>query len=370
MVVQPQSSIDPTKPLNLGLNDGTYMPQACVDALRRYTHRLSLRNYSTADNDPLRETIARIDGVKPDNIFLHNGSGPILKQVVPHIIRERIKSSPMRVFKHLTSKNGFPIITPSFTYCKVPRKATEIGLQVHFLPVGPDDDFKLDPRLIDATLRKGDGMVYIVNPNNPTGRVMITRDDLIPLLERYPESRFWIDEAYVQYVDPKTHRPVSDLVTKHPNLMVSRTFSFAYGLASARIGYLLADPSVVHTFEKQLTDYRIGGLQEELAVAALEDPDHLGFIRAECARERARLSEGMARISGVQVFPSDTNFVFARFTDGRTGVDLQKKLKAEGILIKSFEPILKMTYDSYFRITLGTSVENEHFLDRFTAALS
>ena len=370
MVVQPQSSIDPTRPLNLGLNDGTYMPQACVDALRRFTHRLSLRNYSSADNDALREAIARVDGVKPANIFLHNGSGPILKLVCPQLIRDRIKSSPSRVFKHLTSKNGFPIITPSFTYCKVPRKATEIGLKVHFLPVSPDDNFQLDMNLVDDTLKKGDGLVYIVNPNNPTGRVMISREQLIPLLERYPESRFWIDEAYVQYVDPATHRPVSDLVPRYPNLLVSRTFSFAYGLAAARIGYLLADSEFVRSLEKQLTDYRLGGLQEELAIAALEDPDHLGFLREECSRERQRLTESMARLAGVQVFPSDTNFVFARFTDQRLAEDLQKKLKAEGILIKTFEPILKIRYDAYFRFTLGTAAENEHFLDRFSAVLT
>jgi hypothetical protein len=116
--------------LNLGLNDGTYMPEACTQVLRDFAHTLGLRNYSTSDNRPLCEAIARVDGCKAENVFLHNGSGPILKQVVPSIIRSQIKSSPLRVARHLLWKTGFPTVAGSLTYGKVPVKAMELGLRV------------------------------------------------------------------------------------------------------------------------------------------------------------------------------------------------------------------------------------------------
>ena len=355
-------------PLNLGLNDGTYMPQACVDVLQRHNNRLSLRNYTTANNDPLREAIAQVDGVTAEHVFLRNGSGPILKQVIPHVIKAAIKSSPRRMARHLMSKNGFPIITPSFTYSKVPAKASALGLTVHLLPLGPETGWKFDVGLLEQRLREQDSLVYIANPNNPTGSVLVNRDQIVPLLKRFPKSIFWIDEAYVQYVD-ESHRRFSDLVAKFDNLVVGRTFSFAYGLAGVRIGYMLAPPKLVREMSAQLTDYRLGSLQEELAIAAIQDPDHLPWLREECARERGFLLDGLSQFAGVEAWDTQVNFVFARFTDGRTGAELKRRMSERSIGVKCFEPFAGMTYEPYFRITLGTREENAFFLEQMAEVL-
>lgn len=354
-------------PLNLGLNDGTYMPQACVDVMQRNCHRLALRNYTSGDNAPLRETIARVDGVHPDNIFLRNGSGPILKQVVPHIIRSTIKSSARRMARHVWNKNGCPIITPWFTYSKVPKKASEIGLTVHLMPLGPQNGFQLDISELERRLVQGGGFVYIANPNNPTGNVLVTREQIEPLLTRFPETWFWIDEAYVQYVDPAQHQPFSDLVPRYDNLIVARTFSFAYGLAGVRIGYMLGKKDLVAEMDGQLTDYRLGTLQEELAVAALTDDEHLPWLRQECARQRALIQDGLAGVSGIEVFDSEVNFLLCRFTDGRTGDWLKAALAARGVLIKTFSPLAEAHYEPYFRVTLGTEAENRFLVDQIIA---
>lgn len=356
-------------PLNLGLNDGTYAPQGAIDVLREFDSRTSLRNYSLPENDDLRKVIAEIDGVSPEQVFLHNGSGPILKLAIPHIIRSEIKSSMGRVFKHLTTKTGFPIITASFTYSKVPKKAMGLGLKVEMVPIEPETGFQLDIDRFEAALKRNDGIAYITNPNNPTGNVLITRDQLIPLLERYPRSRFWIDEAYVQYADPGEHAYIASLVSRFPNLMVSRTFSFAYGMAGVRIGYLLTQPEMVKTFWGQLTDYRIGMLQERMAIAALRDTEHLPWLRQECARERKVLREGLAEIGGIETFDSVANFVFCRFTDGRSATKLRDGLKARQILIKCLEPFGPYTYDPYFRITLGLAHENRFLLRNIAEVL-
>lgn len=355
-------------PLNLGLNDGTYMPASCVDVLQHNAHRLGLRNYTTANNDPLREVIAEIDGVTSEHVFLRNGSGPILKQVVPHIIKSSIKGSARRVLRHLANKNGFPIITPKFTYSKVPKKAAELGLTVHLVDIGPETDWKLDVAEIERRLMVQDGFVYIANPNNPTGNVLVTREQIVPLLKRFPKSWFWIDEAYVQYVDPE-HRRFSDLVAKFDNLVVGRTFSFAYGLAGVRVGYMLAPPALVREMSGQLTNYRLGTLQEELAIAALRDQDHLPWLREECARERKHLLEGLSRFDGIEAWDTEVNFVFGRFTDGRTGAELKRRMAERGIGTKCFEPFAGVTYDPYFRITLGTHEENAFFLEQMEEVL-
>lgn len=346
-------------PLNLGLNDGTYAPQKSLDVLRRFTERTDLRNYSTPDNAPLREAIAKVDQVAPENVFLHCGTGPILKLAIPYLLKRMVLTSPRRMLRHAVSRAGFPIITPRFTYSKVPRKAGEGGMHVDLLPLDPGNDFHFDVGRLERRLERGDGMVYLSSPNNPTGNLLISRDELIPLIERFPESRFWIDEAYVQYVDPREHDYVAPLVARYPNLLVSRTFSFAYGMAGVRIGYLLAKPSFVNELERQLTDYRLGTLQEQLGIAALEDADHLPWVREQTRIARDLIYAALARLPGIQAFPSQVNFILCRFTDGRRGAELKAKLAKRGVIIKVFEPILGETFDPYFRITVGVPAENE-----------
>jgi histidinol-phosphate aminotransferase len=357
-------------PLNLGLNDGTYAPQKSLDVLRRFTERTDLRNYSTPDNAPLREAIARADRVAPENVFLHCGTGPILKLAIPHLLKRMVLTSPRRMLRHAVSRAGYPIITPRFTYSKVPRKAGEGSMHVDLLPLDPGNDFRFDVGRLERRLERGDGCVYLSSPNNPTGNVLIRRDELIPLLERFPETRFWIDEAYVQYIDPSEHDYIAPLVARYPNLLVSRTFSFAYGMAGVRIGYLLAKPSFVNELERQLTDYRLGTLQEQLGVAALEDADHLPWVREQTRIARDLIYAGLARHPGIQAFPSQVNFILCRFTDGRRGAELKSKLAKRGVIIKVFEPILGETFDPYFRITVGVPAENEFLIAQLAEVLN
>ena len=356
-----ETALEVKLPLNLGLNDGTYMPERCVAVLRTHCHRAAMRNYPSAGNDQLKQAIGRWDQVGAENIFLHNGSGPILKQVIPALIKQKITSSPLRIARHLATKNGYPIITPLFTYGKVPGKAADQGLTVHVMPTGPEVGFRVTADQIERHIKKQDGIVYIVNPNNPSGNVMIDRAELEPLIERYPRSTFWVDEAYVQYCEPD-HETFSSLVPKYPNLFVSRTFSFAYGLAGAKVGYVLGEPEFLKSEDKKLTDYRIVKLNEELCVAALEDAEHLPWLRQVNAEQRAILTEGLGR-HGIEVFPSVTNFVLCRFTDKRTGAELKARLAERKIAIKVMSPFGGTKFDSYFRVTLGLAHENQHFLD-------
>ena len=139
----------------------------------------------------------------------------------------------------MVSKNGFPIVTGRLTYFKVPLKASKAGLTVKLLPLGKETNWKLRPEDVADALKETPGLAYICNPNNPTGQLMLTRDEIESLVKRFPDSIFWVDEAYVQYISKEEHQPLSDLVPKYNNLFVSRTFSFAYGLAGVRMGYLL-----------------------------------------------------------------------------------------------------------------------------------
>ncbi len=243
-------------------------------------------------------------------------------------------------------------------------------MHVELLPLAASDDFVLDIASLEARLEAGDGLVYLVNPNNPTGNLLIHRPDLVRLLKNFPQSRFWIDEAYVQYIDPVEHQYLSDLVPRHKNLLVGRSFSFAYGLAGVRIGYLLAQPEFIRELEEKITNYRLGGLQEAIAIAALNDPNHLPSLRADTEKARNQLTRGLTSFGAIQVFRSQANFLLCRFTDGRRGSDLARRLRHKKISIKIFEPALGETYDPYFRITTGLPHENAYLLQHMSEILA
>ena len=174
---------------------------------------------------------------------------------------------------------------------------------------------------------------------------MLTREEIIILLDKYPESVFWVDEAYVQYIPQDEHEPLplNNLVPKYDNLYVSRTFSFAYGLAGVRIGYLLGPKSSIQAFEGAVTNYRLGTLQEQLAIAALTDENHIDELLELTAKDREQIGAVLEEF-GVEVVPSKTHFILGRFTDNRTGEWLASELKKVGIRIKHFVDVQDEKY--------------------------
>ncbi len=358
------------QPIDMALNHGTYCSERCMEVLRRYDSNQSLRIYPPADNGDLRRALAKDAGVQSDNVLVANGSGPLLKTCIPYLIETKIKDSPTRILRYLLKRVAYPIITTRLTYSKVPAAGVRQGLRCILLPLGPKNDFKLDIGLLEAQLLQQAGVVYLANPNNPTGNVLITRTQLERLLRRFPESIFFIDEAYWHYVPEQPEIQVSDLVLRYPNLVILRSFSFAYGLASIRVGHAIADAKWIEQFETKLTPHRVGALAAELVIASLEDREHLDFVRRENAKERARLMTSLGRHKAVTAFASDANFILCQTKKPWTGPKIHDALLARGVKIKSFEPFGDERYDEYFRVTVGIPEENTYFMSQFDAIMN
>jgi histidinol-phosphate aminotransferase len=347
---------------DMTLNHGTICSERCVEVLRRHDSNTALRAYPRANNDDLRAAIAAFDGVAPENVLVANGSGPLLKACIPFLIEKKIKASPARMLRYLLRRRAYPIMTPRFTYSKVPSSALRLGLRCEILPLGPDDGFALDLDDLAARLSRGDGLVYLANPNNPTGNLLATRAQLEPLLRRFPRSIFFVDEAYTHYLFDDA-ASVVDRAPHHENLVVTRSLSFAFGLASARVGYAVANRDLIATLDAKLTPYRVGRLSEELAIAALSDREHLARVRREVRHERDALVAAMRGLDAVEPFPSSTNYVLCRARAPLTGRQVHDGLLARGVKVKIFEPLGEERFEAYFRVTVGLPHENEQYLE-------
>ncbi|MGH7738731.1 MAG: histidinol-phosphate transaminase [bacterium] len=194
-------------------------------------------------------------------------------------------------------------------------------------------------------------LVYICNPNNPTG-TSISLLAVEAFLKICPPTVLVVlDEAYYEYVDEKTYFESTRLLEKYSNLVILRTFSKIYGLAGLRVGYGMADPAMVAALERIRQPFNVNRLALAAAQAALQDQAHVEKVRQLNREMREKIKTGLKRL-GVVSLPSQTNFIYFQMADAAL---VYEKLLRAGVIVRPIGP-------EALRVTTGTEVESEKFL--------
>lgn len=216
-----------------------------------------------------------------------------------------------------------------------------------------DDTFQIDRQAVAAALQPNTKLVFVCSPNNPTGNLLRTEDIL--WLCREAPGLVVVDEAYIEFAHSAS---LTTRVADLQNLVVLRTLSKAWGLASIRLGYAVAHPTVVSFLLKVKPPYNVNGLTSVAAVQALQNADAMERMVLQAQRERERLRWALASSSLVDVvLPSDANFLAVCFREAET---VRQALLRSGIIVRdrSKEPKLA----GCLRITIGTPEENDALL--------
>ena len=198
-------------------------------------------------------------------------------------------------------------------------------------------------------------VVFVANPNNPTG-TLATRDEVTSFLAAVPEHVLLVmDEAYIEFLnDPVDLLPLIRAGT-HPHILLMRTFSKIFGLAGLRLGYGIGSPALISALEKVRQPFNINAIAQAGALAALDDSEHLAATRHN-NRQGLDLLEGAFRQMGLEFVPSAGNFVLVRVGDGaKVFGELQKR----GIIVR---PMAGYGLPEWIRISVGTSHENARCL--------
>lgn len=292
--------------------------------------------YPTRDNTPLLEQAAKSFGVDPTNVFVGNGSDEILDVVLRTLVEP-----------------GGRVVSPHPSYSMYPHLCRLSRLE--YVPVAMDAEFHTSA---DALLAAKPGLILVANPNNPTG-TLHDESLVTDLLKRF-EGPILIDEAYGEFSDAT----VLPRLSKHPNLIVSRTLSKAAGLAGLRVGLGFAHPDVAELIRRNKIPFSLNIVSEQLAVTALQHSQHIKSTVTRVSSERERVSKELAK-RGFSVVPSHANFVLT--LPPIPSEDLYNELKAKGILSRRFssEPTLK----DYIRFTIGRPQENDRLLSTLTKIL-
>ncbi|MBI4509491.1 MAG: histidinol-phosphate transaminase [Deltaproteobacteria bacterium] len=311
--------------------------------------RVALNRYPDGECRELRAILSRDLGCAPEELCFGNGSDELISLLIGAFGRPRPGAAHALV--------AYP--WPSFVYYRIATWA----LGARPLEVPLREDFTLDPVSLDAALRTHrPNMVFLALPNNPTGTLW-PRDEVVRVIERFPDTLVIADEAYVDY----SGETMRDLFGKYPNLLIMRTFS-KMGLAGLRVGYLLAPSSVAGELEKIRPPYNIGNLNQAATAWLLTHARERLVARVrEVVDERERLYRALAELPRVRVFPTRANLMIFRYGEPGDGqaTALWHKLLDQGVLVRNFDRPGPL--QGCLRVTVGTPEENALFLEAMGA---
>jgi histidinol-phosphate aminotransferase len=203
-------------------------------------------------------------------------------------------------------------------------------------------------------------VVFIANPNNPTG-TWISADELSTFLASVPDHVLvMVDEAYFEYVENPAYETAIPWIERYPNLIVTRTFSKAHGLAGLRVGYAISHPQVADLLNRVRQPFNVNSLGLSAAAAALADDEHLDHSRTTNRTGMLQLQKALDEM-GLRYLPSVANFLCINVA--RSGQKVFQNLLARGVIVR---PIGGYGLPDFIRVTIGTEHENQ----RFVAALS
>lgn len=294
-----------------------------------------MNRYPDPHQKKLRQKISEIKKVPVNNILLGNGSDEILDLI-------------FRVFMEPGIDN-IVISVPTFGMFRVLCGVNDIECRQALL----DSEFQLQVDEILGLADERTKAIFICSPNNPTGNLM-RKEDVLSLLDT--GRIVVVDEAYADFASRES---MSELIAEYPNLIVTQTFSKAYGMAGIRLGMCFAKEEVIELLKKVKMPYNVNVLTQNVALKQLSDPESFRKELAEIINNRKQLELDLGGCEVVQkIFPSDSNFLLIRVDDAnkRYGQLIEKGLVVRN---RSKEPLC----ENCLRITVGTAQENRRLIE-------
>ncbi len=338
--------IDEARIVKLASNENPLgMPASAQRAIGAVMGELG--RYPDAGAFALRAALSEHYGVPPDWITLGNGSNDILELAARALVA-----------------SGQSIVYAQYAFAVYALVAQGLGVRAHVVPArryGHDLEAML--AAVDAETR----LIFIANPNNPTG-TFITGPVLEAFLDKVPPGVVVVlDEAYTEYLSADQRYASIDWVRQMPNLIVSRTFSKAFGLAGLRVGFAIAQPALTDLLNRLRQPFNVNVLAQAAACAVLDDPAFLAESAALNARGYLQLTAAFDRL-GFEYVPSHGNFVLVRVgEDDGAGARVNLALLKQGVIVR---PVDNYGLPRWLRVTVGLPQENTRFIEALEIALA
>ena len=328
--------------IKLASNENPFGPSPlAIEAIRAASAEINL--YPDNDASELRAALAERHQLSADQIFIADGSLGILDVLARTLLIP-----------------GTNAITSEKTFISYPLVTRTAGARLIQVPMR-NDAYDLDA--IAAAVNEQTRIIFLANPNNPTG-TMFDADATDDFLARVPDGVLVVlDEAYFNFAEHFARqrgvvysRSLEHVRAGKQNLLVLRTFSKAHGLAGIRLGYGCGDPELLRYFGKVRNSFSVSGLAEAAGLAAIRDEAHVRRTVENNAAGAGWLMERF-REMGIHAVPTSANFIY--FTIDEDGNDFAKRMQAEGVIVRSLVP---WGIPNAIRVSIGTPEQNETFI--------
>lgn len=331
-----------SKWIKLNTNENPFPPAPEVLEAVKNACDARFRLYPDPLASGLRKSLAKIHGVAPENVLVGNGSDDILAMCVRSFV-EPSDSSIAKQFPHRATVQYFD---PSYSLYPVIagiHKARQLSQ-----PLNPDFGIPSVTELRDSSQwDMKAALTFITTPNAPSGRGYATSQ--LEQLCRALKGVVVLDEAYAEFANENA----MSLATRHPHVLVSRTFSKAYSLCFQRIGYVVGHPELIQALDKIRDSYNVNGLGQVAAISTLNHHEYYEMNFQVIMEERNKLSQALQAL-GFHVFSSQTNFILVE-PIGLSAPEWFEKLREQKIMIRYFK---HPRVDKFLRISVGSPSEN------------
>ncbi|SEN50432.1 histidinol-phosphate aminotransferase [Duganella sp. CF517] len=338
--------LDEASIVKLASNENPFgVPESAVQAMTAAA--TDLGRYPDANGFELKAALSKRYDVPADWITLGNGSNDIL-EIAAHAFVER----------------GQAIVYSQYSFAVYALATQGVGARHIVVPARAyGHDLPAMLAAIDADTR----LVFIANPNNPTG-TFIPAADIQAFLDKVPANVVVVlDEAYNEFLAEENQFESAEWVKRYPNLLVSRTFSKAYGLAGLRVGFGIAQPALTDLMNRIRQPFNVNSMAQAAAIAALNDKDFLKRSAANNAAGYQQFTEAFTQL-GLEFVPSYGNFVLVKVgNDPAAGSRVNLSLLKQGVIVR---PVGNYGLPEWLRISIGLPQENAVLIAALTKALA
>lgn len=326
---------DPSGAILLNSNENPYGPSAAAKEAIARTQNIAAR-YPDESEERILHAIAKLHGVDSDNVALGCGSGEILR---------------LAAMAFLGSGKRLVAAEPTFEAVLEYARVTK----AESVKVPQTADYRHDLKAMAAACNAQTGLVYVCNPNNPTGTI-VSGAELSTFVASVPRSSaILVDEAYHHFVEDPKYSSTMDWLPKHPNLIIVRTFSKIFGMAGMRLGYAVASKENIAAMREHRFWNNVNAAVAEAALASLNDERHVAAQR-KLFNDTKRWMYGELKRDGRMFIPSETNFVMIDVRGDVSGVI--RAFREKGIMVGRKFPSMP----NFLRISIGTQQEMERFV--------
>ncbi len=312
-----------------------------VAAARAALEQIGL--YPDGNGFALKDALVERYRVLPAQVVLGNGSNDLLELTARAFL--------MAGDKAIYSAHAFAV------YALATQAVGALGITVAAKQFGHDLE-----AMCAAAVTQGAKVIFIANPNNPTG-TFLSGDALHMFMRKLPATVLVVlDEAYNEFLPEEKRYDSVQWLSEFPNLIITRTFSKAYGLASLRVGYALADTQVADMLNRVRQPFNVNSVAQAAAVAALQDMDFVRHTFELNQRGMVQLTSGLHKL-GLEYIPSFGNFISFKI---RHAARTYQRLLELGVIVR---PIANYAMPDYLRVSIGLETENEKFLSALQQVL-